>query len=198
MQGADLPINLDGNGNCPSLRNCRDFSHFQKFLPTATCSKAAHYLRISATRTAGLCRQRHGSFHYQTVLYICEAPWGYVVFILCFTPKSMNILQIDAGSDKDAGDSERTLVWEVLCSRPSKQSLGEECPVHPVWLYNSSSAKWKKLYINQWPIRCDWLLISEFLKMRCTRIVNSQNAQSTCLEPLSGATCKVSGAAEGT
>lgn len=103
----------------------------QKFLPTATCSKAAHSLRISATRTADLCR-RHRSFRYQTVLYICEAPWGYVVFI-CFTTKGMNILQIDAGS-KDAGDSERTLVWEVLCSRPSKQSLGEECPVHRVWL----------------------------------------------------------------
>ena len=130
----------------------------QKFLPTATCSKAAHSLRISATRTADLCR-RHRSFRYQTVLYICEAPWGYVVFI-CFTTKGMNILQIDAGS-KDAGDSERTLVWEVLCSRPSKQSLGEECPVHRVWLIHLVPGG-KKLRINLWPIRCDWLVISEF------------------------------------
>ena len=74
-----------------------------------------------------------GRFHDQTVLHISETRWGYVVFIPRCS-RSMNILQIDAGSAKDAGDSERTLVWEVLCSRPPKQSLGEESPVHPLWL----------------------------------------------------------------
>ena len=76
VRGAELVLKLK--------RACRR-KDFQKFLPTTTCSKAAHSLRISATRTADLCR-RHGSFRYETVLYICEAPWGYVV-ILCFTTK---------------------------------------------------------------------------------------------------------------